>query len=260
MGCRFGIEGAHNAGTVGPFVDIEGHQMFLTCAHIVNGIDPKGYDLNNIQNMFAEQPDAMTYPHSQTPGYDTRRCGEVRRALFSPNNDISIDAAVVEITEQSRIPSRGEFAIDSERNLKEAGFEDMPRFESGDIHVYSDKFDTDLRINKFGATTHATRGVISSDGTFARPLTTDLELQGQPDVCVMKNQMEVYSLQGHSNFLLPGDSGSGVFVVNKLPTGEQNLTCIGLAIGSTSYGSAVVTPIAAVLDALGLPRKLKQFP
>ncbi|XP_021357731.1 uncharacterized protein LOC110453202 [Mizuhopecten yessoensis] len=262
MGCSFGIEGTHNAGTVGPFVDFQGHQLFLTCAHIVNGVDPNGYDLKNIQNMFVEQPDAMTFQNPQTAGSVTRRCGEVRRAVLSPNsNRCSIDAAVVEITEQSRKPSRGEFAIDSEMNFKKAGFDDLPRFESGDIHDDPDTLDNDLRIVKFGASTHASRGIISSYGISSRLLTTDLGLQGQPNMCVMKNQMELLGLQGQPQpIFLPGDSGSGVFVVNKLPTGEQTLTCIGLAIGCTSYGSAIVTPIAAVLDALGLPRKLKQFP
>ncbi|KAK3104608.1 hypothetical protein FSP39_006050 [Pinctada imbricata] len=64
----------------------------------------------------------------------------------------------------------------------------------------------------------------------------------------MKGQYEVESGSIHNPFFITGDSGSAVFQKEI----DGKLVCIGIAIGKTSYDTTVVTPIGAVLDALGL--------
>ena len=63
----------------------------------------------------------------------------------------------------------------------------------------------------------------------------------------VKQQYEVIQW-GTSPFASSGDSGSLVFILNE----EEELVCIGMVIGGTSYQTAIVTPIEAVLDAFGL--------
>ncbi|KAK3108255.1 hypothetical protein FSP39_004268 [Pinctada imbricata] len=64
----------------------------------------------------------------------------------------------------------------------------------------------------------------------------------------MQGQYEVNSDSKYTPFFIPGDSGSAVFI--RETTGS--LTCVGIALGKTSYGTAIVTPIGAVLDELHL--------
>lgn len=61
------------------------------------------------------------------------------------------------------------------------------------------------------------------------------------------NQIEILSLNDSTVFFDLGDSGSLVFI----PI-EDELYCVGLAIGRTSYYSCLVTPIEHVLKALNL--------
>lgn len=125
MGCQFRVEGMLSSGTIGPFVEFNGGLAFLTCAHNVRGIDPSGYYHDYSQQplceqpLYVEQPPSVTFSFSHPP--PTYRCGSVAMATFSPQRSSSVDAAVVLVTEQNRIPSRGEFAMDSEIRLKSAG-------------------------------------------------------------------------------------------------------------------------------------------
>ena len=69
------------------------------------------------------------------------------------------------------------------------------------------------------------------------------------------NQMEIQSHAGSEAFFEFGDSRSLVFMALK----NNELHCIDLAIGRTSYSSCLVTPISSVLDKLGLQDQLLQF-
>jgi len=110
---------------------------------------------------------------------------------------------------------------------------------------------------KVGSKTSLTQGVIKSYGTQVRPLTTSLGFPAQGSTFVMKNQIEIASVCGHNVFFQPGDSGSAVFTRNEH---DGSLECIGMAIGVTSTLSAVVTPIRAILEALGPGITLTSFP
>ncbi|XP_021359687.1 uncharacterized protein LOC110454497 isoform X1 [Mizuhopecten yessoensis] len=255
MGCQFGVEGGSGSGTIGPFVNFNGNLAFLTCAHIIYGIDENGYTYDDpAGNIKIEQPSSVNF------GSTGNRCGKVTRAVFRPDLPSSVDAAVVEITEQSRQPVSGEFAVDNPIRMQHAGFDDLPYFNSGKIHMNPNTIDSDKRMVKFGSETHVTRGTLISEGTVVTPVSTEMGLFGHTGRKVlMRNQMEIAGLTSHGAVFQPGDSGSGVFFVDRTGMGQE-LTCIGMAIGSTSNGTAVVTPIVDILDALQLPRSLWQFP
>ncbi|OWF42592.1 hypothetical protein KP79_PYT02022 [Mizuhopecten yessoensis] len=118
MGCQFGVEGGSGSGTIGPFVNFNGNLAFLTCAHIMYGIDENGYTYDDSGcDLFIEQPTSTNF------GSTGNRCGKVKRAVFRPDLPSSVDAAVVEITEQSRQPVSGKFAVDNPMRLQQAGNE-----------------------------------------------------------------------------------------------------------------------------------------
>jgi len=99
-----------------------------------------------------------------------------------------------------------------------------------------------------------TRGMLAVNGTQVRPLNVNIGQSNQQNRYEFSNQLQVVSLS-HSPFFQPGDSGSAVLIVND----DQSLECIGMAIGCSSDGSAIVTPISAILDALGPGVTLKRF-
>ncbi|XP_021359653.1 uncharacterized protein LOC110454474 [Mizuhopecten yessoensis] len=255
MGCQFGVEGGSTSGTIGPVVNLNGEMAFLTCAHIIYGIDQNGYTFDDSGcDIYIEQPSSTNF------GSTGNRCGKVKRAVFRPNLPSSVDAAVVEITEQSRQPVSGEFAVDNPIRMQQAGFDDLPYFNSGKIHMNPNTIDSDKRMVKFGSETHVTRGTLISEGTVVTPVSTEMGLFSQTGKKVlMRNQLEIAGITSHGAFFQPGDSGSGVFFVDRTGMGQE-LTCIGMAIGSTSNGTAIVTPILDILDSLQLPRSLWQFP
>ena len=114
---------------------------------------------------------------------------------------------------------------------------------------------------KCGAKTGVTRGSLKLDGVQVKnydfrfskngkPFTSDAHFQ------IIEGQYEISS-NSESTFIGAGDSGASVYVKGRF--GE--LYCIGIAIGYTSYGSAIVTPIFPILKKFGLnTRYLKKFP
>ena len=106
-----------------------------------------------------------------------------------------------------------------------------------------------MPLIKSGTTTGLTRGLFKLCGTQVRIAKDGVMLaDGKSAFQVMKGQYEVEKREDLNPFFSPGDSGSAVFVKDL----SGDLTCVGIAIGMTSYGTTVVTPITAVLDALKL--------
>ena len=100
---------------------------------------------------------------------------------------------------------------------------------------------------KSGTTTGLTQGYFKLYGTEVRIHNGPLSYgDGSSPNTVMRGQYEIRR-QIHPDFFDKGDSGSAVFVKN-----DDELICIGLAIGTTSFGTTVVTPIGAILDRLNL--------
>ena len=109
-------------------------------------------------------------------------------------------------------------------------------------------------VIKVGSQSGLTRGSLYLTETFVRVSNRDMILPGG-DKVEFYNQMEIQSHAGSKAFFELGDSGSLVF----MPLKDNELHCIGLAIGKTSYSSCLVTPISAVLERLGLKGKLMQL-
>ena len=109
-------------------------------------------------------------------------------------------------------------------------------------------------VIKVGSQSGLTRGSLYLTETFVRVSNRDMVLPGG-DKVEFYTQMEIQSYAGSKAFFELGDSGSLVF----MPLKNNELHCIGLAIGKTSYSSCLVTPINAVLERLGLKDKLVQF-
>ncbi|XP_021367569.1 uncharacterized protein LOC110459563 [Mizuhopecten yessoensis] len=246
-------------GTLGPFVKFNNKIGFLTCAHVLFGIanptttlDYK-YDVNNKIEVVQPSSDTTTVNGPPKP------CGHVKRAIFNPELNPSIDAAVVELTD--RLPNKGQFSNTKHSSYKEAGFEELPEYNSGKVRrdlTHCGEYP----VFQFGSSSDVTKGTVSMCGVDVRRLSAALGLPlGNGDV-QMKNQYQVRGANPAVSFSSQGDSGSAVFMKS---SDADDMRCIGMAIGSTHVDkdrcpSAVVTPIGAVLDALGSDYKIASFP
>ena len=122
----------------------------------------------------------------------------------------------------------------------------LPEYEMGnitrDVNVFREK-----PLLKSGTSTGLTRGFFKLNGLEVRIHNGPLSYgDGTSRDVVMRGQYEIQK-QVYPYFFDKGDSGSAVFVKD-----GNELICIGLAIGITSFGTTVVTPIGEILDALGL--------
>lgn len=101
---------------------------------------------------------------------------------------------------------------------------------------------------KCGASTGITVGMLCADGIYVRLENIHMNFYGDSHTKFeMYNQYDVHALEKHKFFKI-GDSGA--IVLEGL---GQNLKIVGMAIGETSYGSAIVTPIKNILRELELP-------
>jgi len=148
------------------------------------------------------------------------------------------------------------------------GFKVPPVFHSGNTTSTITSEDFGVKVIKFGASSEITSGAVVFDGLQVR-LTKDAPLNlyccrlyeetfncdcANRHQFIMRGQYEVKPRSNLPFFTL-GDSGAGVFTVNRL---NNELTCAGIAIGVIPGGNTIVTPIEAVLAALGNV-KLKHF-
>lgn len=101
---------------------------------------------------------------------------------------------------------------------------------------------------KCGASTGITVGMLCADGIYVRLENIPMHFYGDSQTKFeMYNQYDVHAVERHKLFKI-GDSGA--IVLEGL---GQNLKVVGMAIGETSYGSAIVTPIKNILRELELP-------
>lgn len=141
--------------------------------------------------------------------------------------------------------------------------QNLPVFESGQILETIGETERRNDVVTYGAESGLTRGALNVDGSYVRIESKELrifekDLFGtlKENVFTMYHQREVLNI-GDRNFFELGDSGALVFMLFD----NKRSKCVGMAIGKTSYGSCIITPIASVLDSLGLkpPLKLKSF-
>lgn len=125
--------------------------------------------------------------------------------------------------------------------------ENPPHFSSGGIIPQMDEPRIGHMVVKCGAVTGLTHGHLALDGSIFRMENQEMQMPGieaqrSPRI-VMYRQYLVEPLANHPFFEM-GDSGSLVFMHH-----GRDLKCIGMAIGNTSYGGCIVTPIEAILEA-----------
>ncbi|XP_033728041.1 uncharacterized protein LOC117317349 [Pecten maximus] len=247
------------SGTHGPFVKFNNKIGFLTCAHVVFN-DPSTSPYNDYQYDGNDKIE-VTQPSVDVKMFKDPACGHVHRAIFNPQLDPSVDVAVIEITDQTRIPTTGQFSNTRQSSYERTGFEELPEYNSGLIQIDVKHFSTTHTVFKFGSSTDVTRGLLEVNKVNARPLSTVLDLPSHSRSFLMTNQYQVFGCHPTLTFCTAGDSGSAVFM--KRPCGD--LVCIGMVIGymnvnTNPHPCAVVTPIGAILNALGPEYSIASFP
>ncbi|XP_021359652.1 uncharacterized protein LOC110454473 [Mizuhopecten yessoensis] len=249
-------------GTLGPYVRYNGSLGFLTCAHVLFDIPSPTYTLNFTPSL-AHSVEVVQPSTDATQFQGGVACGVVERAIFDPTRTPSVDAAVVRLTDIARVPDAGQFSNELHSSYINAGFDELPEYNNGAMLTVEDVngLGSTQNVVKFGSKTDVTRGALSVFGVNVRPLSTVLGLPNGVGDVEMKDQYQVIGIHPSANFLEKGDSGSGVFCkdINGV------LHCIGMAIGSANvcdyqYRAGVVTPIEAVLQALGPNITLATFP
>lgn len=116
-------------------------------------------------------------------------------------------------------------------------------------------------VVKFGQGSGLSRGTVYSEGLFvtpanktqtAAPITLNHQIEVRSDTTAgSMRREELPSFE----FFLPGDSGALI-----LAAGQDNcLGCLGMAVGYTSYGSCIATPIESILDSLGVRQSFLGF-
>ncbi|XP_033758068.1 uncharacterized protein LOC117340415 [Pecten maximus] len=252
MGCNIGKitkRIKNGGGSLGPLVNYNDKMSFLTCAHVLFDFNPQiNYSVNAFNRIYVAQPS----PGSSTASGDS--CGFVQRAIFNPQLPTGIDVAVVAISDSTRKPIKGRFAMDHTFRYRNTGFKELPEYNNGSIVRNISECGTSNMVVQFGSETHLTKGSLVVDGVSVRPLSTVLGKLFSANMYCFKDQYEVEGLKSAVNMFLPGDSGSAVFMLN-----GTSLHCIGMSIGHMSNGSAVVTPIGALLDALGPTCRMETF-
>ncbi|XP_069118036.1 uncharacterized protein [Argopecten irradians] len=238
MGCSIGSL-MPGSGTLGPFVNYNGHFCFLTCAHVF---------FQNINVDFTETTSNridVYQPNSNLPNQTSYPCGNVERAILNPNLATSIDVAVVRICDINRVPARGRFAMDDIHRCKRTGFDELPEYNDGATTIgMSPAYPVSNMVVQFGATTHLTKGNIIVYGAQVRPRTEIFNRAPFSPTCY-NGLYEVEPTKTSNVFSEPGDSGAAVFMLDKTELG-----CLGMTIGGTSFGNSFVTPIKPLLDVL----------
>lgn len=235
----------HGRGTLGPFVKYNGRIGFLTCAHVLFDVFPtKKVDfIHNQQNQHNRVDVCQPAPGSLHPSGSV--CGFVQRAIFDPQLPTSVDVAVVNIDDDSRKPLGGRFAMDYSFRFTDLGFPTLPEFNNGSsVRDPADRAVSNMVV-LFGSETPITKGILKSWGAQVRSFETVLGQPSTQDKVCMKGQYEVEGIKSILDVFRLGDSGAAVFMLE-----GTSLHCIGMAIGHTTLGNAVVTPIGTLLDTL----------
>ncbi|XP_062588700.1 uncharacterized protein LOC134250360 [Saccostrea cucullata] len=261
--CRFGngesIEiggdirrkGSKSVGTIGGFVNLPESKIgLITCAHVV--LSQKELEKRETDHL----PEVETFINS---AHSYKVCGKVINAEFpkpydcnlNPLEGSSVDAALIELASSS---SGARFLTVTEEQLRSAGFQadKPPKFQGKIVPLLNLPKLVSDSVVKYGVTTGLTLGCLFNECMHVRINSDNLTLPDilgstNPRNITVYNQMEIEGLRGQ--FFDLGDSGSFVFCINQ----DETLSCIGMAIGYTSRGTCLVTPIENVLKSLKLP-------
>nr|XP_022297344.1 uncharacterized protein LOC111106812 isoform X2 [Crassostrea virginica] len=253
IGVQIGVSGGP-IGTLGGFLHKSGKTFFLTCAHVVI---PHQCLLHH--NPEYKYPANRCYTCEDIdvyqPAMDRISMGKVAHAIFQHSRPgiTSIDAAIIYITDDTRIPTDPYMTKQpsNTNQLRAAGFSmnNPPHFSTGKIMPQMDEPSKGHMVVKCGSVTGLTHGLLALDGGIFRLENRELRLPGQlsQERIIMYRQYLVESINNLQFFDL-GDSGSLVFMHDD----DKSLKCIGMAVGMTTHGGCIVTPIEAILKAFGI--------
>ncbi|XP_052813612.1 uncharacterized protein LOC128240778 [Mya arenaria] len=242
MGCQIYRKNVNAYGTLGGFVDHPHYGLCgFTSAHVL--LTPQEFDIlkRNPHGVICNSYDSTYGVHQ---GNDNlQEIARIMKVVYKgkgQHSDVSVgvgvEVALFKI--QHRAPVHGLLCCEQEIT-----------FNSGEI-----RDETQLHINdkcyKVGCVTGMTEGRLKFNDSFTHVKT--FEFGGKKCAVTLPNQYEIEN--NGSIFSDNGDSGALVFCEDY----QANLVCIGMVEGGTDNGNVAVTPIAAVLDALGVT-KLKDF-
>ncbi|XP_069102696.1 uncharacterized protein [Argopecten irradians] len=209
-------------GTIGPFVQLpDGQTGFLTCAHVIDNNPAFGVQKDNNYNNLVYQPGRES----------GNLCGEVVEMKFKPSGYPSMDAAIVKITSDKRIPRSINFTVCEQAEHQAVELAARLTFNSGSVGTYTPSSE----VFKFGAFTPVLQCKCSATG-HEEKITYP---QGR---VLMKGLTKILCRIHHKN----GDSGAGVFVKDK----NDQLACVGLFFGGRGKEGFFI-PIKDVLDQCG---------
>lgn len=124
-----------------------------------------------------------------------------------------------------------------------------PHFSTGKIMPQMDEPSIGHMVVKCGSVTGLTHGLLALDGGIFRLENRELRLPGLRGQ-LSQERIIMYLVESINNlpFFYLGDSGSLVFMHDD----DKSLKCIGMAVGMTTHGGCIVTPIEAILKAFGI--------
>ena len=132
---------------------------------------------------------------------------------------------------------------------------DPPRYFNGKVGDVSSA--RHKEVFKVGCVTGLTSGILMFDGMAVRKENIHMKLKDKTyNRIEMYNQMEILPRDNGQHIFRPGDSGSLVFQRNP---DTSEVEALGLAIGHTSYGAVIATPLRPILDAFDLQIDMMKF-
>ncbi|KAK3600417.1 hypothetical protein CHS0354_023625 [Potamilus streckersoni] len=254
MGCQIVRKGGL-MGTIGGFLDMpNGNVGILTCAHVVMTNKEREEYINSTPDEQLQKQ--KTFPwctHRICQPDEYREFGTVLKFVLTSGSpsEVGVDAAIVTVTEQSRLPISGRFPKND--NIT-AGYESdsQMEFSSGQC-IQISEYREGCEVVKFGATTGITRGLLAHSSLHAKRS----NMPGLAFKNFMYNQMEIEPLKHANGFALPGDSGALVFMAKR--GNRKKLVAVGMVVGGTTSNTTVVTPILNILNALKQNVCFKKF-
>ncbi|XP_062570146.1 uncharacterized protein LOC134232216 [Saccostrea cucullata] len=234
-------------GSIGGFVDLTNDPQnpnrhtagLITCAHVVFSSDELKIPRNELIHILDKDTDFEVEVFDKNQ-HEFKVCGRIVDACFSA----LVDAALIQL---DPTVSDFQFRATSAEQLLTAGFDpNKPPVFNGKAVLDEDLLQSKIprklgSVVKYGSTTGFTIGNLYPNEVHINFVSENGDLPDKTQ-SVMYHQIEIQSLP-HGTFFKPGDSGSFVFCINQ----DKTLSCLGMAIGSTTKGSCLVTPMVRIL-------------
>ncbi|XP_060072928.1 uncharacterized protein LOC132552757 [Ylistrum balloti] len=283
MGGNIGTnDGTTRHGTIGPLVEYMDRLCFITCAHVMYSEEECWQPRNTHQAGVLCQRSGL---HSQRsterlafqPVKESEgdlECGRVVCWDYALERRTSIDIAIVEITDQTRLPTSGGFTVYDQEELDRIGYAtEEPTFDSGktgrptptsdeetqpaptSICAKPDTSDTDGALNNtfdtsndiiiFGSMSGATSGKYRNSTSTRFTQKMYGKTKASERYCGMLYIENSQCGETHCKLkplAVRGDSGAGVFQRKS----DNSLECIGVLVAVDNTDSALVIPVGSI--------------